>query len=249
METISEKLARAQQTYSDALQALEETRNDFVNGSGKDFADILEEVESLKSKIRQSEMVVKVTEKYFHDTFRAAGYERTEEVNQALRAKVIEAEALEELRAGLDALSKPSLDQEASASMAADKYRNLYLEAYKAWVRVQAYEYLSEHGEALGRVMALAKHVGTVPVTGPNGFRYYDLDQMERVSDDVAALRQAFVLDAIRECGESHPENESPTMPPELGVLDLGPFNSRPTMTIGEINRRRIELGRQVNTV
>lgn len=245
METIAEKLERARQTYADAVAALNEARADFEVGAGKDFSGIIKERDDLIAKIKLSELTVQVAEKHFQDTFRAAGYERTDEVNLALRAKVIESEILEELRAGLSALEKPTFDQEVAAVRAATKYRSMYLEAYKAWVRVQAYEHLSVHGEALGRILALAKHIGTVPVSGPNGFKYYDTNVLERLSDDVDAMRQAFVLDAIKEFAASHPESDTPTMPVEIGALDLGPFNSRELLTPGEMQRKRLELESQ----
>lgn len=242
METIAQKLERAQQTYADAITALNEAKIDFTDGSGKSYAEIIKERDNLLEKIRTSELTLQIAEKYFQDKFREAGFEKTDEVNLALRSKVMESEILEELRVGLSALDKPTFDQEVAATRAATKYRAMYLEAYKAWVRVQAYEHLAVHGEALGRILALAAHVGTVPVSGPNGFRYYDTDPLERLSNDVDAMRQAFVMDAIKEFAASNPENGNPTMPMEIGELDLGPFNHRELLTPGEVQRKLLEL-------
>ena len=242
METIAQKLERAQQTYADAIAALNEARIDFTEGSGKAFSEILNEKDDLMMKISTTERAVESLGIRFQEMFRDAGFVVTYDVNETLRAKVISGEVLEELRAGLSALTAPTLDQEVAASRAAVKYRAMYLEAYKAWVRVQAYEHLAVHGEALGRILALAAHVGTVPVSGPNGFRYYDTDPLERLSDNVDAMRQAFVMDAIKEFAASNPENGNPTMPMEIGELDLGPFNHRELLTPGELQRKRLEL-------
>ncbi len=241
MGCVSEKLARAKQTYSDALVALNEAKEEFKSGKGFAYEQFLKKKEDLESKISASSASEVELERRFQDAFRDAGYVNTKEVDEILTSKMKESSINSSLRMALEHLNEQSLDFETAASISAEKYRSLYLDAYKAWVRVQVYEHLAEHGKALGRILALAKHVGVAPISGPNGFRYYDMNQMERDSGDVAELRQAFVFDAIRECAASHHESESPTMPDEMGALDLGLFNTQATLTPAQICRNSRE--------
>lgn len=242
METMAEKLTRAQQTYSEAIVALNDARADFESGKGALYAKYLKEKEELETKISTEWASMLDIERRYQDAFKESGYVVTEQVDQLLTAKIKASEIHSSLCYALELLKEPDFDYEAGASLAANRYRAMYLGAYKAWVRVQAYNHLAEHGDSLGRILALAKHVDALPIEGPNGFRYYDLDQAERISDDVVAMRQAFVIDAIRECAEAHPEAESPTMPPELGTLDLGLFRTRQTLTPAEISRKKALL-------
>ena len=244
METIAKKLEEANKTYEDAIFAFNLAKLEFHSGAGLVFSKTLKDEEDLKSKIAQSEDLVKRYEKDFQAAFRAAGFVRTDFVNELLTRKLMEVEILKELNSGLVDLEAPALEEEMAASRAAMKYRDLHRAAYKAWVHVQVYEYLAEHGAGLGRVLALASRIGgSIPAGG--GMDYHNTDQLERLKEnggDVAAMRQAFVMDAIKAFSESYQENATSEIPAEIGQLDLGVFNHREVLTPSLYHRKRIEI-------
>lgn len=242
METIAEKLEEASRAYTNALIELDMARLDFHSGAGLIFSKTRKDQEDLLYKIAQSEDLVTRYEKDFQEAFRASGFVRTDRVKELLNLKLMEVDILQELKSCLVALEAPALEDEMAASRAAMRYRELHSKAYKAWVHVQAYEYLAEHGAGLGRILALASRIGgDIPAGG--GIAYHETDQLERLSDNkVGVMRQTFVMDAIKAFSESYQENAMSEVPAEIGELDLGIFSHREVLTTALYHRKRIEI-------
>lgn len=232
-----QKAQRANETYSDALQALIQARYEFSTGSGKEFAGALKIQDELKAKIASSEQAIQEYESQFQEEFKNSGYERTEGVQAILRAKSEEAEILQELRDALADSESKNLDLDAKASSDADSLRRLYMDTYHAWARAEFFSFMTTHGEKIGRVMTLAKRIGTMPKVGPNGYRYYEVDPLERASssdEEIERMRQSFIMEAFRECTKHYEEGNGVEFPSDMGTLDLGPFSDRSLMTPAE---------------
>ena len=215
---IQDELAQAQAAYDTALQKLLKACADFNEGSGKQYAELMERHADLRGKIAAHEAAAETATLEFKQLLAAANFEKTKAVKEALFKKNDALAISEELREALADSERTPLPLRASASRAAEHYANAHDAAYGAYARLEAYKALAESEEALTRAMALMTHASE-----PTG--------IDRQADDPRAYRMKFIWQRLSAVAMERPEAQEQPEVEALGPLQLGPFAGRAYLT------------------
>ena len=105
---IQDELAQAQATYDSALKTLLKACADFNEGSGKQYAELMQRHADLRGKIAAHEAAAETATLEFKQLLAAANFEKTKAVKEALFKKNDALAIAEELR---EALTKAIADQ------------------------------------------------------------------------------------------------------------------------------------------
>lgn len=216
--TIQDELGQAQAAYDTALQTLLKACADFNEGSGKQYAELMERHADLRGKIAAHEAAAETATLEFKQLLAAANFEKTKAVKEALFKKNDALAIAEELREALADSERTTLPLRASASRAAEHYTNAHDAAYGAYARLEAYKALAESEEALTRAMALMTHASE-----PTG--------IDRQADDPRAYRMKFIWQRLSAVAMERPEAQEQPEVEALGPLQLGPFAGRAYLT------------------
>jgi hypothetical protein len=216
--TIQDELAQAQAAYDSALKTLLKACADFNEGSGKQYAELMQRHADLRGKIAAHEAAAETATLEFKQLLAAANFEKTKAVKEALFKKNDALAIAEELREALADSERTTLPLRASASRAAQHYANAHDAAYGAYARLEAYKALAESEEALTRAMALMTHASE-----PTG--------IDRQADDPRAYRMKFIWQRLSAVAMERPEAQEQPEVEALGPLQLGPFAGRAYLT------------------
>ena len=216
--TIQDELAQAQAAYDSALAKLLKACADFNEGSGKQYAELMERHADLRGKIAAHEAAAETATLEFKQLLAAANFEKTKAVKEALFKKNDALAIAEELREALADSERTTLPLRASASRAAEHYANAHDAAYGAFARLEAYKALAESEDGLSRALALLSHVS-------------DAVEVERHVQDAREHRMKFVWSRLKAVALQRPEAQEQPEVEALGPLQLGPFAGRAYLT------------------
>ncbi len=216
--TIQDELAQAQAAYDSALETLLKACADFNEGSGKQYAELMQRHADLRGKIATHEAAAEAATLEFKHLLAAANFEKTKAVKEALFKKNDALAIAEELREALADSERTALPLQASASRAAQHYANAHDAAYGAYARLEAYKAMTESEEALTRAMALMTHA-----SDPTG--------IDRQADDPRAYRMKFIWQRLSAVALERPEAQQRPEVEALGQLELGAFAGRAFLT------------------
>ena len=215
---IQDELNQAQGAYDNALQVLLKACAEFNEGSGKEYAELMQRHADLRSKIASHEAASEAATREFKDLLAAANFEKTKAVKEALFKKNDALAIAEELREALADSERTALPLRASASRAAQTYANAHDAAYAAYARLEAYKALAQSEAGLARALALLSHV-------PGAI------EIERHLEDVRAHRVQWVWNRLMAVAKQLPEGQGQPEVDALGPLKLGPFAGRAYLT------------------
>lgn len=216
--TIQDELALAQAAYDSALKTLLKACADFNEGSGKQYAELMERHADLRGKITAHEAAAETATLEFKQLLAAANFEKTKAVKEALFKKNDALAIAEELREALADSERTTLPLRASASRAAQTYANAHDAAYGAYARLEAYKSLAESEDGLSRALALLSHVS-------------DAVEVERHVQDAREHRMKFVWSRLKAVALQRPEAQEQPEVEALGPLQLGAFAGRAYLT------------------
>ncbi len=215
---IQDELAQAQAAYDRALQTLLKACADFNEGSGKQYAQLMERHADLRGKIAAHEAAAETATLEFKQLLAAANFEKTKAVREALFKKNDALAIAEELREALADSERTTLPLRASASRAAQHYANAHDAAYGAYARLEAYKALAQSEDGLSRALALLSHVS-------------DVVEVERHVQDAQEHRMKFVWSRLKAVALQRPEAQEQPEVEALGPLQLGAFAGRAYLT------------------
>lgn len=235
MSKLQDKIAQARAAYNDALRELAESREAYVNGTGKAYAVICAREADLKAKIAQHRDAADAAQMKFKHLFTQADHVVTKEVKGALALKNDALAIGDELANALAESEQDSFEPMVAASHDARNYQVAHTRAFEAYARLEILQALSECESVMARAMALAKYVPLNP-------------GLEYVIDNVAPVRMALVWDELKAI-EAEAGTSAITVPEEVGSLDLGPFAHRAFLSPAEVHReRKVRAGAGDNT-
>lgn len=215
---IQDELAQAQAAYDTALQKLLKACADFNEGSGKQYAELMQRHADLRGKIAAHEAAAETATLEFKQLLAAANFEKTKAVREALFKKNDALAIAEELREALADSERTTLPLRASASRAAQTYANAHDAAYGAYARLEAYKALAQSEDGLSRALALLSHVS-------------DAVEVERHVQDAREHRMKFVWSRLKAVALQRPEAQEQPEVEALGPLQLGAFAGRAYLT------------------
>jgi pyocin large subunit-like protein len=134
---IHDELAQAQAAYDSALAKLLKACADFNEGSGKQYAELMQRHADLRGKIAAHEAAAETATLEFKQLLAAANFEKTKAVKEALFKKNDALAIAEELREALADSERTTLPLRASASRAAQTYANAHDMAYAVLISTQ----------------------------------------------------------------------------------------------------------------
>ena len=225
MSKLQDKIAQARAAYSEALHGLTESREAYVNGTGKSYAAICAREADLKTKMAQHRDAAEAAQTKFKHLFAQANHVVTKEVKGALALKNDALALSDELANALAESEQDSFEPMVAASHDARNYQVAHTQAFEAYARLEILQALSECESVMARAMALAKYVPLSP-------------GLECLIDNVAPARMALVWDELKAI-EAEAGASAITVPEEVGSLDLGPFSHRAFLSPATVHRER----------
>ncbi len=227
---IEQQHRQADAAYHLALAALASARQNYLDGSGKTYAGLLDRQTALRDKIAEHTATADQAEATFKHLFAQANYTRTKEVKAALFEKNDALSMADELRTALRQVEAESIEPKHTASRDAQGFLRAYGTAYVAYARREAWRALQEHGPAIAEAMALLSHA-------PTG------DGVDAIAADPSERRMGFVWDALKRAAEQSDAWEVRPQVDALGPLELGPFAGGNFVTPAEAQLARKMAG------
>jgi hypothetical protein len=228
MSDLKQQLEKAKTSYDAARAALETARRIYQDGRGKEYAEVKQNVLTLKARIDEQKHASQAAKDSLAQALRSSNGAITPQAKEALAHRRNADDLLDQYRELMVESQRTSIDVHIAASEAAAAYVKTYDTASQCWAEMNVFAALVECGERIARAMAVMPQLETLTPYAVKNTSLRGIVCRELMIAELDKLRKQY-------------DDEVRPYVDEIGNLDLGSMAMNEILTPGEAKIARAQ--------